>query len=119
VKSLRTVFLAAIGALALAGAAKAEATADAPAKPPMRLHLSDDRAIVVRPYARGSAAEDPIEAKTAVDHRFGREGPVGQAGYLCGIGGIGPDNDAPRGGPASAFEHFGTFLGASVGYAFR
>jgi hypothetical protein len=116
---MRTVFLAAIGALALVGAAKAEATAGAPAKPPARLRLSDDNATLVRPYASSSAAEDPIEGKTAVDHHFGPRGPVGQAGYLCGIGGIGPDNDAPRGGPASAFEHFGTFLGAKVGYAFR
>jgi hypothetical protein len=44
---------------------------------------------------------------------------MGSAGYLCGIGGIGPDTTATRGGPASAFQHFGTFLGASLGYAFK
>ncbi|HEY2481131.1 MAG TPA: hypothetical protein VGI30_02885 [Caulobacteraceae bacterium] len=72
-----------------------------------------------RAYPRASAIETQIAPRTAVDHRLGSDALVGQAGYLCGIGGIGPDDDAPRGGPASAFEHFGTFLGAKVGYAFR
>ena len=31
-------------------------------------------------------------------------------------GGIGPDTDATRGGPSSAFQHYGTFLGATIGY---
>jgi hypothetical protein len=72
-----------------------------------------------RPLRQESTVELAIEPKTAVDHRFGPGGLVGEAGYLCGIGGIGPDTDAPRGGPASAFGHSGTFLGASLGYAFK
>ena len=122
---MRGIILAAAAALSIAGAACAQAVA--PVASPTgalglapRLDLSDAGAVGVwRPYAKTGASEDPIDSKTAVDHRFGADGPVGQAGYLCGVGGIGPDNDGPRGGPASAFEHFGTFLGASVGYTFR
>jgi hypothetical protein len=121
---MRPVILAIFAALAIAKAANGQAVApgvSGPSKlaPVTRLDLSDDRAFLSRPYDKPSAAEDPIDSRTAVDHRFGPHGPVGQAGYLCGISGIGPDNDGPRGGPASAFEHFGTFLGTSVGYAFR
>lgn len=122
---MRGIILAAVAALSIAGAACAQAVAPvAPRaselRPVTRLDLSDDSAFgIFRPFAKAGASEDPIDPKTAVGHRFGADGPVGQAGYLCGIGGIGPDNDGPRGGPASAFEHFGTFLGASVGYAFR
>lgn len=121
---MRVMILAVITALSAADLASAQAASPIVARasqltPLTHLDLSDDRAVLFRPYVRTSAAEDPIDPKTAVDHRFGSNGPVGQAGYLCGISGIGPDNDGPRGGPASAFEHFGTFLGASVGYAFR
>ena len=83
------------------------------------LDLSSHAGVLARPLRQESAVEQPVELKTAVDHRFGPTGPIGQAGYLCGIGGIGPDTDALRGGPASAFGHSGTFLGASLGYAFR
>jgi hypothetical protein len=69
-----------------------------------------------RPQPQVSAAEAPIQPRTAVDHRFTQDGLTGSAGYLCGIGGIGPDTDATRGGPSSAFAHYGTFLGATVGY---
>lgn len=121
---MRAMILAVLAALSAANLASAQAASPIVVRagrlgPPNHLDLSDDRADVLRPYARTSTTEDPIDSKTAVDHRFGSDGLVGQAGYLCGIGGIGPDNDGPRGGPASAFEHFGTFLGASVGYAFR
>jgi hypothetical protein len=91
----------------------------APAAPPLRLDLSDHGAFLARPIPQASAADLVVEPKTAVDHRFGQDGPIGQAGYLCGIGGLGPDGDALRGGPASAHGHSGTFLGASLGYAFR
>jgi hypothetical protein len=84
-----------------------------------QLDLSSHVAVLARPFRQESTLERSIEPKTAVDHRFGPTGPVGEAGYLCGIGGIGPDADALRGGPASAFGHSGTFLGASPGYAFK
>jgi len=86
-------------------------------RPP--LDLSSHAMALARPLRQESTVELAIEPKTAVDHRFGPDGLVGEAGYLCGIGGIGPDADAPRGGPASAFGHIGTFLGASLGYAFK
>jgi hypothetical protein len=83
------------------------------------LDLSSHAAALARPLRQETTVELAVETKTAVDHRFGPDGVVGEAGYLCGIGGIGPDADAPRGGPASAFGHSGTFLGASLGYAFK
>jgi hypothetical protein len=110
------VFLVAALTAFVASAADAQA---APAPPPLRLDLSDHGAFLARPIPQASAAETIVEPKTAVDHQFAPSGLVGQAGYLCGIGGIGPDGDALRGGPASAHGHSGTFLGASLGYAFR
>jgi hypothetical protein len=83
------------------------------------LDLSSHAVVIARPLRQESTVELAVEPKTAVDHRFGPDGLVGEAGYLCGIGGIGPDADAPPGGPASAFGHSGTFLGASLGYAFK
>jgi hypothetical protein len=44
---------------------------------------------------------------------------TGQAGYLCGIGGIGPSDGPIAGGPGSAYGHAGTFLGAKLALAIR
>ncbi|HEY5289444.1 MAG TPA: hypothetical protein VIJ59_05380 [Caulobacteraceae bacterium] len=89
--------------------------------PPIRLVFSspDLRAALDRAQVDGSTIERPIEAKTAVAYRFAPKGLTGEAGYLCGIGGIGPDGEVARVGPASAFQNFGTFLGATLAYAFR
>lgn len=65
-----------------------------------------------------SAIERPIEVKTAVEHRFG-SGALGQAGYLCGLGGIGPDGEGARSGPEGAFGRSGAFLGASLALPIR
>ncbi|HEY7901158.1 MAG TPA: hypothetical protein VIC25_08235 [Caulobacteraceae bacterium] len=106
-------------AAVLAGGVHAQAASDPtqPARTTLRLGVSD--AALDRPYGRTSAVETAIQPRTEVDHRFGRDGPVAQAGYLCGIGGVGPDSAAPGGGPASLWNHQGTFLGASLGYGFR
>jgi hypothetical protein len=121
---MRLVTLTPVAALLLASAADAQNagvfTPDAVAtvtNRPLDLSLRPDG--LVRAYPQSSAREDAVRPRTAVDHRFAPDGLVGQAGYLCGIGGIGPDSDALRGGPASAHGHSGTFLGASLGYAFR
>jgi hypothetical protein len=66
---------------------------------------------------RASSIERPIEVRTAVDHHFA-SGVVGQAGYLCGLGGIGPDGAAPS-GPEGAFGRSGAFLGASLAVPLR
>jgi hypothetical protein len=100
----------------VAGAVQAQS---APVPPTPILHLTDPTGAIARPYARLSAVEVPVQPRTEVDHRFAPHGLVGQAGYLCGIGGIGPDDDPPRGGPSSLWGHQGTFLGAKLGYAFR
>ena len=92
---------------------------EAPAAMRPRLDLSSHAAMLAHPLRQESVVERAVEPKTAIDHRFGPDGLIGEAGYLCGIGGIGPDADALRGGPASAFGHSGTFLGASLGYAFK
>jgi hypothetical protein len=83
------------------------------------LDLSSHAVVLARPLRQESTVELAVEPITAVNHRFGQDGLVGEAGYLCGIGGIGPDADALRGGPASAFGRSSTFLGASLGYAFK
>jgi hypothetical protein len=99
----------------LALMALAAGAADLPPAPP-RLDLTP-RAAVERGYAPPSPTGDS-EPRTAVDHRFTRQGLTGEAGYLCGIGGIGPDAAAPGGGPSSLWNHQGTFLGAKLGYPF-
>jgi len=104
----------------LALTALAVAAAQTPTAP-IRLNLTfvDDHATSDVARFQDSAIERPIEPRTAVEIRFAPDGLVGSAGYLCGVGGIGPDGDNARVGPASAFQHFGNFLGASLGYAFR
>ena len=114
-RALRSLLLC-LATAALAGGARAEAAAGT-ARPALRLAIPDTT--VQRPFSRASAVETPLASRTEVDHRFGREGPVAQAGYLCGIGGLGPDSAAPGGGPASLWNHQGTFLGAKLGYGFR
>ena len=101
--------------IAFAGAAQAaEPASNSPA--PIRLALSgaDLRAALDRAETTSSAIERPIEPKTAVDWRVGQDGAKAQAGYLCGIGGIGPDSEPIPGGPASVYGHAGTFLGAAL-----
>ena len=123
---MRFMISGAIVALAFAQSAWAQTSSPLPpgageATVEMRrpLDLSSHATVLAHPLRQESTVELAVEPKTAVDHRFGPGGLVGEAGYLCGIGGIGPDADAPRGGPASAFGHTGTFLGASLGYAFK
>lgn len=83
------------------------ATDPAPGRPALDLSITD------RTWSRERASP------TALDHSFAPDGLSAQVGYLCGIGGIGPDANPDHGGPASTFGRQGTFLGASVGYAFR
>jgi hypothetical protein len=123
---MRFMILGAIAVLSFAQSARAQTSSPPPqgageanAATRRPLDLSSHAVALARPLRQGSTVEVAIEPKTAVDHRFGPDGFVGEAGYLCGIGGIGPDADALRGGPASAFGHSGTFLGASLGYAFK
>jgi hypothetical protein len=102
---------------AMAPAALAQTAPQGPARP--ILYPTDSASGLMRPYTRSSAIEIPVQPRTELDHRFASGGLVGEAGYLCGIGGIGPDTDAPRGGPSSLYGHQGMFLGAKLGYAFR
>jgi hypothetical protein len=107
-------------ALCLALLAFGAGAAAAPPTPPsaVRLDLSPPAAGLERPYSRAGAIETAAPPRTAVDHRFSRDGLTGEAGYLCGIGGIGPDAAPPGGGPSSLWNHQGTFLGAKLGYPF-
>jgi hypothetical protein len=99
----------------VAGAAHAAAQqTDAPAPIKLTLLGADLRAALVRDRTTPSAIERPIEAKTAVDWSVGGAGAKAQAGYLCGLGGIGPDSEPIPGGPASVYSHAGTFLGAAL-----
>lgn len=78
----------------------------------------DRRAALEAAVFKQSAIERPIDNRTAVDRRFS-SGAVGQAGYLCGLGGIGPDGEPLHGGPEGAFGRSGAFLGASLAFPIR
>ncbi|MGH7024491.1 MAG: hypothetical protein ACREEB_13010 [Caulobacteraceae bacterium] len=106
--------LAIISLVALSWAWNAQA-GQTPA-PPIRLTLAptDQRLTLDQAHFQTGTIERPVEPRTAVDYRFGVDGPVASAGYLCGIGGIGPDSVAIPGGPASVYSHAGTFLGATL-----
>ncbi|HEY2178715.1 MAG TPA: hypothetical protein VGH15_09055 [Caulobacteraceae bacterium] len=96
----------------------AAGAAAAPQPTPTRLDLSLPAA-PERAWPRANAIEPTAEPRTEIDHRFGPDGLTAEAGYLCGIGGIGPDSAPPGGGPSSLWNHQGTFLGAKLGYPFR
>jgi hypothetical protein len=117
---MRKLFMAAtLSAMVWAGAAWcADETAPLP---PIRLNLSasDFRAELDRAHLAGSSIERPIEPRTAVDYRLPSPGLTGQAGYLCGLDGIGPSSEPIPGGPASVYGHNGTFLGAKLAVAIR
>ena len=88
----------------------------APGRP--LLDLSARRPAITADYGPQIAAKGPFLGRTAVDHRFSPDGVVGSVGYLCGIDGLARDGEGGA-GPASTFGHQGTFLGASLGYAFK
>ncbi|HEY1448469.1 MAG TPA: hypothetical protein VGF33_08020, partial [Caulobacteraceae bacterium] len=98
---MRVVILASAAVFLLASTADAqnadavalEAVAPATHRP---LDLSLRQEGVYRAVPQPSAIEAPASAKTSIDHQFTPDGLVGAAGYLCGIGGIGPDSDALR-----------------------
>jgi hypothetical protein len=118
----------AIAALAVAGAASAQtapqtlipqgvAAASASkiawdARP--ALDLSSAHASFASPYAQPAAARPAGTVQTAVDYRFSSD-QIGSVGYLCGLQ-PGPNES---GGPASAFEPEGTFLGGQLRMAFK
>ena len=103
-------------ALALAAAVLASSAAPGP-----HVVLSASEGLLALDMVRlePDAREPEVANLTAIDHRFGEDGPTASAGYLCGVGGIGPGEEPARTGPASAFQHFGTFLGGQLSYVFR
>jgi hypothetical protein len=111
--------LCALAALAVAGAANAQTATDQALPRPVPLRLTLPPMALSRPADLSGPDAAASQGHTEVDHRFGKDGPVAQVGYLCGLGGIGPDSDPPGGGPSSLWNHQGTFLGASLGYGFR
>ena len=111
--------LCCLAALALAGGASAQSAPDQAPSHPAPLRLALPPLALSRPDVLSGSEATASQGRTEVDHRFGRDGPVAQVGYLCGLGGIGPDSAPPGGGPSSLWNHQGTFLGASVGYGFR
>jgi hypothetical protein len=109
--------------LALAGAAHAQTAGPPAAAPslgviawttPPKIDLADPRLSLATPYAQRATDATPGMPKTAIDHRFASEDLVGAVGYLCGLQ-SGPN----EGGPASAFDPEGTFLGGQLKLAFR
>jgi hypothetical protein len=105
---------------AMAGAARAETAGPAPLPkitwtPRPAINLADPRLSPAGAYAqRNPDSATPGMPKTALDHRFGSANLVA-VGYLCGLG-PGPNE---RGGPASANDPEGTFLGGQLKLAFR
>ena len=112
-----------LAAMAMAGAAHAQTAGQpAAARPfsriawttPPKIDLADPRLSLATPYAQRATDATPGMPKTAIDHRFAAD-QVGSVGYLCGLQ-PGPNE---RGGPASAFDPEGTFLGGQLKLAFR
>ncbi len=79
---------------------------------------ADLRSPVQGPYARDDAAGAGVLARTAIDHRFSRNGLVGSVGYLCGIETFAPGVDENRGAEAG-YGRQSTFLGARISLPFR
>ena len=124
-RSLRSLLSLVILGAALAGAGevRCQTLNPRPAPPPVgqslpALDLSDGGAAAARIYRHPDTGEGAAVARTAVSHSFAQGDIVGSAGYLCGIGGIGPDTGGTQGGPSSLFGHQGTFLGATLGHPF-
>jgi len=111
-----------VGLFAFTSAARADA-----------LERPADRALVAAAFAKPSASRQatptvairytsaarPGSSPTAIDHQFSPDGVVGSVGYLCGIDKLDPDSYQRGGGPTSTYGHQGTFLGASLGFAFK
>jgi NaMN:DMB phosphoribosyltransferase len=106
--------------VAMAGAAHAETAAPASLPKitwtaPAAINIADPRLSLASPYAqRDTAPATPGMPKTAIDHRFA-SGDLAAVGYLCGLQ-PGPNE---RGGPASAYDAEGTFLGGQLKLAFK
>ncbi len=98
-------------------AAAAQAPPATPPKP--HLDLSVRGAFSDRSYVADTSADPASAPRTAVDRRLGSDALVGQVGYLCGIEAYAASSQDEGGGPLSGFGRRGTFLGASLGYAFR
>jgi hypothetical protein len=115
-----TTLSAALIAFAVAGAARAESAAPAPLPrivwtAPPTINIADPRLSPAGAYAeRNPAADNHGLPKTAIDHRFGSDN-LAAVGYLCGLQ-PGPNE---RGGPASAYDPEGTFLGGQLTLAFK
>jgi hypothetical protein len=115
----KLVMAVALSGLVCAGTVRAE---DQTASlPPLRLSVSAERlrAELDRAHLAGSSIELPVEPRTSVDYHLRSPGLTGQAGYLCGLDGIGPSSEPIPGGPASVYGHNGTFLGAKLALAIR
>jgi hypothetical protein len=115
-----TTLAAVLIAAAMTGVARAETAAPAPVSKiiwtaPSAINLADPRLSLAGAYAqRNPDNATPGMPKTAIDHRFGSDNLVA-VGYLCGLG-PGPNE---RGGPASANDPEGTFLGGQLKLAFK
>ncbi len=124
---IRIGMMFALGACALAGAARAEtlppvsgvvfaaplmAKVDtAQIKP---LNLSSRRIFIGAAPSQPDPSIPAGTVKTAIDRQFGAQN-VAALGYLCGLQ-PGPNETS---GPASAYDAVGTFLGAQLKLAFR
>lgn len=110
----------ALGLICLASQAEAQTVAAAGQSAVARpmIDLTARRPAAGQSYGPANSPGPTVQARTALDHRFAPDGVVGSVGYLCGIDGLARDGEA-GGGPTSTFGHQGTFLGASLGYAFR
>lgn len=117
-QSLRLAALAATLAFA-AGAAHAQSLAEAvfarPATAPAA--AASGPAISVRlADPDGEAPLPPGVARTAVDHRFAKDGAMASVGFLCGL-----DSRVEQGGAMRAYgdDPQGRFVGAKLHIAFR
>jgi hypothetical protein len=112
----RTLFglLVALAAVGLTASARAEPARAGLMLSRVRVETPADARAPIPIHYSLALADQP---RTAIDHQFAPDGVKGSVGYLCGISGL--PKGAASGGPASAFENMGTYLGAKLGLSFR
>ncbi len=115
--------LALCALVAAAGGARAQTAPQAPPAPQQGgayalarpVDLAFPSASLGLTDAQGEALRRAGVVRTAIDHRFNRDGVTGSLGFLCGL----PSD--PDGGASSVrgYDPQGRFLGAKISFPFR
>jgi hypothetical protein len=114
---LAAAVVALVAGAASAQTVSADQLAVAQAGPALKLARADGD--FAAPYVSPAKEQGPNLGHTALERRLNEDSLTGAVGYLCGIDRFEPDSYQHGGGPDTSVGHKGTFLGASLGYAFK